>query len=294
MKHLAVHIQAANAAAAEHPSYVGNVALEGVFDTLRAKFKALTASLGSKADEIKQQLSFNDRAIEEFRTLIVNFKSDISTGKVESNKSVNIAAALAKIGIQADTAKGVIAALKQREAELRKQVSEVGKIAREAPAVIKRGSDADQKEFAQKAKALEGEIKAKAEVKASAKEIVFTKRETLEICDCLIRYCDLYAVARKHENLTGAMDATEKAQQMVPQMEAARDGGVLEGILWIITSLVKAIFWSLVFILLAQMTLFVAVAQPYMFMVGSMILLAMYALRDEEDPRLRERDRNKR
>jgi hypothetical protein len=288
MKHLAIHIQAANAAAAATPTQ--SVAMEGLADTLREHFKAIKAFLGDKDKDMKEQLTLNDRAILEFRNLLVNFKSDLSTGKIENHKAANIASKLAKIGIQADSAKEVISELKKKEAELRKHLSEIAKVAKEAPAVIKKGSESDQAEFTKKAKALKQEIEVKVQVKDSSKEIVFTKREMLELTDVLINYCDLYFKARKQEKLTELTDAAIKAQSEVPALEYS-DGGFLGGIAWIIVSVVKFIFWLIVFIIIVQMAMFVILANPFIVIVSAMIATAMYALSDTDDPRLREKNK---
>lgn len=277
MKHLKIQSGAPSLESID--DFQPTIAMEGLKESMREKFNALKAKISGDPKEAEKQLTLNDVAIKEFRNVLVSYKSDLSSSKYENTKSINIATHLNKMGVSAKTPQDAIAAMRKHNVDLRKLISEAGKLSKEAPKVIKDGTAEQQKAFAEKAEALKKKLKEKPEPGDSVKDMVFTKKQMLELTDCFIDYCDLYFEARKKENLIENLKTVEKIDQQVPKMESRRDGGFIDAIFEIIKEIIVIIFYVIVWLLFIKIAVFIAVANPTVFLVGTLILIFMYVFR---------------
>lgn len=277
MKHLKIQSGAPSLESID--DFQPTIAMEGLKESMREKFNALKAKISGDPKEAEKQLTLNDVAIKEFRNVLVSYKSDLSSSKYENTKSINIATHLNKMGVSAKTPQDAIAAMRKHNVDLRKLISEAGKLSKEAPKVIKDGTPEQQKAFAEKAEALKKKLKEKPEPGDSVKDMVFTKKQMLELTDCFIDYCDLYFEARKKENLIENLKTVEKIDQQVPKMESRRDGGFIDSIFEIIKEIIVTIFYVIVWLLFIKIAVFIAVANPTVFLVGTLILIFMYVFR---------------
>lgn len=277
MKHLKIQSGAPSLESID--DFQPTIAMEGLKESMREKFNALKAKISGDPKEAEKQLTLNDVAIKEFRNVLVSYKSDLSSSKYENTKSINIATHLNKMGVSAKTPQDAIAAMRKHNVDLRKLISEAGKLSKEAPKVIKDGTPEQQKAFAEKAEALKKKLKEKPEPGDSVKDMVFNKKQMLELTDCFIDYCDLYFEARKKENLIENLKTVEKIDQQVPKMESRRDGGFIDAIFEIIKEIIVIIFYVIVWLLFIKIAVFIAVANPTVFLVGTLILIFMYVFR---------------
>lgn len=277
MKHLKIQSGAPSLESID--DFQPTIAMEGLKESMREKFNALKAKISGDPKEAEKQLTLNDVAIKEFRNVLVSYKSDLSSSKYENTKSINIATHLNKMGVSAKTPQDAIAAMRKHNVDLRKLISEAGKLSKEAPKVIKDGTPEQQKAFAEKAEALKKKLKEKPEPGDSVKDMVFNKKQMLELTDCFIDYCDLYFEARKKENLIENLKTVEKIDQQVPKMESRRDGGFIDSIFEIIKEIIVTIFYVIVWLLFIKIAVFIAVANPTVFLVGTLTLIFMYVFR---------------
>lgn len=279
MKHL--KIQSTTVALESIDDFQPTIAMEGMVDTMRAKFKALKAKISGDPKEAEKQLSLNDIAVKEFRSVLVAYKSDLSKASYENKKPVNIAAHLNKMGVSAKTPEQAIAAMRKHNVELRKTVSEAGTLSKQAVNVMKNGTAEQQKAFTEKAQALKDKLKNKPEPGDSNKDMVFTKKQMLELVDCFIDYCDVYFQARESEKLIDNLAKAEKVDQQIPKMEGSRDGGFLDSLFEVIMEIIVMVFYLIIWLLFIKIAIFVAVASPTVFLMSVLIVLFMYAFRQE-------------
>lgn len=272
--------------------YVPSVAMEGFVDTLREKFKQFKTSLSSKPEDAQAQAKKNATAVKEFKNLLKHVRADLSKSNKEVVKSVDLTSQLDKLGIKATNSSELISGLKAKLAEMQKQLNETGKIIRDTRNVAKSDNESAKNALGAKVKALEADIKEVKKVQNSGK-IDLDRRSMMELTTVLNGFCDLYLTAYESMKILDVGDDLLELAKTIPVLES-RDGGVLGGIIDLVVGLIKVVLIVFAIVVSFNMLVFVITAHPYIFMFSTLVIASMYALRDQDDPRTRERDRNRR